>query len=159
MEKVGELKTAKEEVEGVSSKTLDDMSNEEKAKYLEANKRQGESDLLTEYRIRKKQDLPISPAFKEAVKSELTSSVESTVQKVKNKFSGVISAEDLKRGVKGIAVGAATLLGPGKVAKAAEIGSELAFEAFSPSPTSDKTGLLSKGPLSGAGSMEDEQLL
>ena len=137
MEKVGELKTAKEEAEGVSSKTLDDMSNEEKAKYLEANKRQGESDLLTEYRIRKKQDLPISPAFKEAVKSELTSSVESTVQKVKNKFSGVISAEDLKRGAKGIAVGAATLLGPGKFAKAADIGLELAFEAFMSSTAGD----------------------
>ena len=113
------------------------MSNEEKAKYLEANKRQGESDLLTEYRIRKKQDLPISPAFKEAVKSELTSSVESTVQKVKNKFSGVISAEDLKRGAKGIAVGAATLLGPGKFAKAADIGLELAFEAFMSSTAGD----------------------
>ena len=58
-----------------------------------------------------------------------------------------------------IVAGAATLLGPMKFAKAAEIGAELVSEAFSPSPTSDKTGLLDKGLFSGPGSMEDEKLL
>tara|TARA_R100000008_G_C3580401_1_gene168115 strand:+ start:64 stop:2331 length:2268 start_codon:yes stop_codon:yes gene_type:complete len=61
--------------------------------------------------------------------------------------------------LKGLVAGAITLLGPGKLKAGVEIGTELAAEAFSPSPTSDETGLLSKGLFSGAGSMEDEQLL
>lgn len=132
MEQVGQLKTAKEEAAGVSSKTLDEMSNEERVQFLTDNKRPGESDALTEYRMREKQGLDISPEFKQSVMEELDKQTDTFKQRMKDKFSGMITRDSLKRGVQGLAVGAATLLGPAGKLKAAEIGSEIAIEAFLP---------------------------
>jgi hypothetical protein len=152
MEQVGQLKTAKEEAAGVSSKTLDEMSNAEREQFLTDNKRPGESDALTEYRMRERQGLDISPEFKQSVMEELDKQTDTFKQKMKDKFSGMITRDSLKRGVQGLAVGAATLLGPAGKLKAAEIGSEIAIEAFTPSVAGDK---IQDDP----GSFEDEQLL
>jgi len=80
---MGDLFAAKEKSSTV--KTLDDMSNEERTSYLEANRKPSDTDAITEYRIRKKEDLPISEGLRTQAISDLDDRSNKIIDDVKKK--------------------------------------------------------------------------
>ena len=82
---MGELFAAKEKSSTATTKTLDDMSNEERASYLEANRKPSDTDAITEYRIRKKEDLPISEGLRTQAISDLDDRSNKIIDDVKKK--------------------------------------------------------------------------
>jgi len=69
----------------VTAKTLDDMSNEERTSYLEANRKPSDTDAITEYRIRKKEDLPIPEGLRTQAISDLDDRSNKIIDDVKKK--------------------------------------------------------------------------
>ena len=89
---VERLQTAKDQMDALISEdapTLDTMSNEQKAKYLDDNKTFGETDIDTEFRLRKEQGLPISEEFRQSTKAQRMNDSDFK-SKIRNKMSGVV---------------------------------------------------------------------
>ena len=120
---MGDLFAAKEKSSTV--KTLDDMSNEERATFLEDNRETGDSDLATEYKQRRNQNLPVSEEMKTQYLAERDTTRKEFADRMKKKFSGVIKPI-VKGGLKALpyaAFGAA-----GLAAKGAEAAIDVAVE-------------------------------
>lgn len=80
---MGDLFALKEKSSTV--KTLDDMSSEERASYLEDNRKPSDTDAITEYRIRKKEDLPIPEGLRTQAISDLDDRSNKIIDDVKKK--------------------------------------------------------------------------